>query len=107
MAAARKLATCAVLLEILLVSGGRAFRKGHDAKSAGEGARQPDPDDEQDGYEYGDREIEVSHADGSDFSIHQFLVSDDARDGNSGDESAGQEMARSKAMAADDHFNSE
>eukprot|EP00413_Alexandrium_margalefii_P024331 CAMPEP_0204569482 /NCGR_PEP_ID=MMETSP0661-20131031/37761_1 /ASSEMBLY_ACC=CAM_ASM_000606 /TAXON_ID=109239 /ORGANISM="Alexandrium margalefi, Strain AMGDE01CS-322" /LENGTH=230 /DNA_ID=CAMNT_0051577585 /DNA_START=62 /DNA_END=754 /DNA_ORIENTATION=- len=64
-----------------------------------------EPGDE---FEYGDREAQVSHGDASDFSVHQFLVDDDARDGaSSTDGDAGLEAARSRAQAADDHFNSE
>merc|ERR1719384_2173737 len=64
------------------------------------------PDDE---YEYGDREMAVSQGDSSDFSIHQFMTTDDGREGTpvSDDDSGEAEMARSKAEAADDHFNSE
>ena len=45
----------------------------------------------------------------SDFSVHHFLVNDDGREGSTatGDDSGSMEMARSAAVAADDHFNSE
>merc|ERR1712203_672675 len=68
-----------------------------------------DPDDESDDFEYGDREMAVSQGDSSDFSIHQFLTTDDGREGTpvSDDDSGAAEMARSAALAADDHFNSE
>jgi len=68
------------------------------------GLKQPD-----DNFEYGDREMAVSQGDSSDFSIHQFLTTDDGREGTpvSDDDSGEAEMARSAALAADDHFNSE
>jgi len=68
------------------------------------GLKQPD-----DNYEYGDREMAVSQGDSSDFSIHQFLTHDDGREGTSvsDDDTGNAEIARSKAEAADDHFNSE
>jgi len=68
------------------------------------GLKQPDDD-----YEYGDREMAVSQGDSSDFSIHQFLTQDDGREGTpvSDDDTGNAEIARSKAEAADDHFNSE
>jgi len=68
------------------------------------GLKQPDDD-----YEYGDREMAVSQGDSSDFSIHQFLTEDDGREGTpvSDDDTGNAEIARSKAEAADDHFNSE
>jgi len=51
----------------------------------------------------------VSQEDSSDFSPHQFLAHDDGREGTStNDDDSGEiEMARSKALEADDHFNSE
>jgi len=60
-------------------------------------------------YEYGDRESAVSQGDSSDFSLHQFLTEDDGRVGTStnNDDSGEAEMAKSKALAADDHFDSE
>jgi len=68
--------------------------------------RQPDDGDS---FEYGDKEVAVSAADSSDFSMHQFLNADDGREGisDTDDDSGATEMARSRAMAADDHFNSE
>merc|ERR1719461_2356192 len=62
-----------------------------------------------DDFEYGDRERAVSGADSSDFSIHQFLNVDDGREGSSvvDDDSGEADMARARAMASDDHFNSE
>mmetsp|Transcript_122744 Transcript_122744/g.274018 ORF Transcript_122744/g.274018 Transcript_122744/m.274018 type:complete len:138 (+) Transcript_122744:112-525(+) len=68
-------------------------------------------DDDNDEYEYGDREANARNADSSDFSVHQFLERDDGRDGsdNSGDADGGAaaEMARSKALAAEDKFDTE
>merc|ERR1719410_1477332 len=68
-----------------------------------------DPDDVGDGFEYGDKEMAVSQGDSSDFSIHQFLTQDDGREGSpvSDDDTGNAEILRSKAVAADDHFNSE
>merc|ERR550525_1297067 len=67
-----------------------------------------DPDDDSDQFEYGDREMAVSQGDQSDFSLHQFLETDDGRDGSStsDDESGNTEIAKEHALAADDHFNS-
>ena len=44
-----------------------------------------------------------------DFAVHQFLVYDDGREGSAatGDDSGSVELARSAAVAADDHFNSD
>merc|ERR1719326_594287 len=67
-------------------------------------------DDWSDGYEYGDRESNARNEDSSDYSVHQFLATDDARDGpsSSGDDSdAAAEVRRSRELAAQDHFNSE
>uniref|UniRef100_A0A7S4RVB6 Uncharacterized protein n=1 Tax=Alexandrium monilatum TaxID=311494 RepID=A0A7S4RVB6_9DINO len=97
-----RLLVCSLLV-LLSLATRTSVRKGHAARSA----RQPEGGDE---YEYGDRESEVSHGDASDFSVHQFLVDDDARDGSSstdGDRSIATEMARQRAYAAADHFNSE
>jgi len=71
--------------------------------------RRQNPADVSDAYEYGDREMAVSQGDTSDFSVHQFLDKDDGREGTStdSDDSVEIEMARSKALATDDHFNSE
>ena len=68
------------------------------------GSKQPEDD-----FEYGDREMAVSQGDSSDFSIHQFLTQDDGREGTpvSDDDSGNAEIARNRAEAADDHFNSE
>jgi len=67
-----------------------------------------DPDDG-DNFEYGDKEMAVSQGDQSDFSLHQFLVQDDGRDGSptSDDDSGNAQIAKEHALAADDHFNSE
>merc|ERR1719486_713236 len=74
-------------------------------------AKKQDPDDDNDdGYEYGDREMNARNEDSSDYSVHQFLAVDDARDGpsSSGDDGdAAAEVRRSREMAAQDHFNSE
>merc|ERR1719333_1568171 len=70
----------------------------------------PGMDDYGDGYEYGDREANARNEDSSDYSVHQFLAVDDARDGpsSSGDDSdAAAEVRRSRELAAQDHFNSE
>jgi len=61
-----------------------------------------------DAYEYGDREMAVGHGDSSDFSVHQFLATDDGREGTPDTDDSGEaDMQRSAALAADDHFNSE
>jgi len=70
----------------------------------------PDPDaEDNDNFEYGDREMAVSQADQSDLSLHQFLENDDGRDGSptSDDDSGDAELAKEHALAADDHFDSE
>jgi hypothetical protein len=65
-------------------------------------------DDDSDGYEYGDKEFHARDADSSDYSVHQFLTTDDGRDGpKSGDDDQAFEMRRSQALAKEDHFNSE
>uniref|UniRef100_A0A7S4RSV5 Uncharacterized protein n=1 Tax=Alexandrium monilatum TaxID=311494 RepID=A0A7S4RSV5_9DINO len=101
MAAVRFIA-CAFLVLLSLASAGRSFRKGHAAK----GRQSPDDEDE---FEYGDKEMQVSKGDASDFSVHQFLVDDDARVATPSVDSAStaESIARDKAYAADDHFNSE
>merc|ERR1719296_578944 len=64
-----------------------------------------------DGYEYGDREANARNEDSSDYSVHQFIAVDDARDGpqSTGDDAAAAKAAihRSTELASDDHFNSE
>merc|ERR1719468_1201915 len=70
----------------------------------------PDLDTENnDGFEYGDKERAVSQGDQSDFSLHQFLENDDGRQGSStsDDDSGNAEIAKERALAADDHFDSE
>merc|ERR1719382_868109 len=61
--------------------------------------------------EYGDRSNHEKDEDSSDFSIHQFLVSDDGRDGpssgNGDDKDVANEAKRRQALAREDHFNSE
>merc|ERR1719201_2188921 len=67
-----------------------------------------DDDDSGDGYEYGDREFHARDADSSDYSVHQFLTADDGRDGTkSDDDDQGFVMRRERALAKEDHFNSE
>merc|ERR1719225_1741768 len=68
-----------------------------------------DPDEDNDDFEYGDKEMAVSHGDQSDFSLHQFLEQDDGRQGSStsDDDSGDAEIAKEHAEAADDHFDSE
>merc|ERR1719479_333993 len=63
-----------------------------------------DPDDMSDQFEYGDKEMAVSQADASDFSLHQFAEQDDGRDGSStsDDDTGDAEIAKQHAMAADD-----
>jgi len=71
--------------------------------------RQDPDEDDSDGFEYGDKEMAVSQADQSDFSLHQFLEHDDGREGSStsDDDSGNAEIAKEHALAADDHFDSE
>merc|ERR1712151_884935 len=67
-------------------------------------------DDYGDGYEYGDREANARNEDSADYSVHQFLVNDDARDGPASDGDDGDVAAkvrRSRELASQDHFNSE
>jgi hypothetical protein len=65
-------------------------------------------DDDGDGYEYGDREFHARDADSSDYSVHQFLTTDDGRDGpKMDDDDQAFAMRRSQALAKEDHFNSE
>jgi len=69
-----------------------------------------DPDaEDNDDFEYGDKEMAVSQGDQSDFSLHQFLEQDDGRQGSStsDDDSGDAEIAKDHALAADDHFDSE
>merc|ERR1719264_1700026 len=51
----------------------------------------------------------VSQGDQSDFSLHQFLETDDGRQGSStsDDDSGNAEIVKERALAADDHFDSE
>merc|ERR1740121_84454 len=70
----------------------------------------PGDDDGGDGYEYGDREMNARNEDSADYSVHQFLATDDARDGpvSTGDDAdAAAEVRRSRELASQDHFNSE
>merc|ERR1740138_20316 len=67
-----------------------------------------DDDDDGDGFEYGDREFHARDADSSDYSVHQFLTTDDGRDGTKdADDDQAFVMRRSQALAKEDHFNSE
>jgi len=65
--------------------------------------------EDNDNFEYGDKEMAVSQGDQSDFSLHQFLENDDGRQGSStsDDDSGNAEIAKERALAADDHFDSE
>jgi len=70
----------------------------------------PDMDaEDNDNFEYGDKEMAVSQGDQSDFSLHQFLENDDGRQGSStsDDDSGDAQIAKERALAADDHFDSE
>merc|ERR550514_2316180 len=80
-------------------------------------ARQPMDDDDDDGdhFEHGDM-LANRHVDPSDFSVHQFLASDEARgvagseeeQGDSdGDDGATAELARRQAEAKNNDFGSE
>merc|ERR1740121_273043 len=72
--------------------------------------RQMPGEDYGDGYEYGDREMNARNEDSADYSVHQFLANDDARDGpvSTGDDAdAAAEVRRSRELASQDHFNSE
>merc|ERR550514_517367 len=79
-------------------------------------ARQPMLDDDDgDEFEHGDALMNSRHVDPSDYSVHQFLASDDARgikgsdeeDSNAdGDDGAAAEVARNQAEARNDDFGS-
>merc|ERR1719412_3462554 len=73
--------------------------------------RQRLPEDEEDEpeFEYGDKEFHARDADSSDYSVHQFLTTDDGRDSpkSGDDDDQAFEMRRSQALAKEDHFNSE
>merc|ERR1740127_423549 len=65
-------------------------------------------DELDDDYEYGDKEFHARDADSSDYSVHQFLTTDDGRDGpKMDDDDQAFAMRRSQALAKEDHFNSE
>merc|ERR1719157_201245 len=68
-------------------------------------------DDDGDEFEHGDMEANARAEDPSDYSVHQFLAHDDGREGSDSsgdsDDGAAAEMAKNKAMAAQDHFDSE
>jgi hypothetical protein len=80
------------------------------AKKQRKSRRQMPGEDYGDGYEYGDREMNNRNEDSADYSVHQFLANDDARDGpvSTGDDAdAAAEVRRSRELASQDHFNSE
>merc|ERR1719454_1225919 len=68
-------------------------------------------DDNVDEYEHGDIEANARNEDPSDYSVHQFLAHDDGREGSDdsgdADDGAAAEIAKNKAMAKEDHFDSE
>jgi len=74
-------------------------------------AKQPMDDDDGDEFEHGDMEANARAEDPSDYSVHQFLAHDDGREGSDdsgdSDDGAAAEMAKNKAMAKEDHFDSE
>jgi hypothetical protein len=74
-------------------------------------AKQPMDDDDGDEYEHGDMEANARNEDPSDYSVHQFLAHDDGREGSDdsgdSDDGAAAEIAKNKAMAKNDHFDSE
>merc|ERR1719469_1136528 len=61
-----------------------------------------------DGYEHGSTEMHARDADSSDYSVNQFLGTDDARDAPDMTASISPEagMSRQRAMRDDDHFGS-
>lgn len=65
------------------------------------------PPDADDGYEYGDNEAHARDADSSDYSVHQFIATDDGRDGPKIGDDQAFALRRAQAMAKEDHFNSE
>jgi len=73
--------------------------------------RQPMDDDDGDEFEHGDMEANARAEDPSDYSVHQFLAHDDGREGSDdsgdSDDGAAAEIAKNKAMAKEDHFDSE
>merc|ERR1719379_2958102 len=90
----------------------RVNRKGKKARISKRKLPGMDDDDDDadggDGFEYGDREFHARDADSSDYSVHQFLTTDDGRDGTkSDDDDQAFTMRRSQALAKEDHFNSE
>merc|ERR1719353_1617217 len=68
-------------------------------------------DDDNDEYEHGDLEANARNEDPSDYSVHQFLAHDDGREGSDdssdADDGAAAEIAKNKALAKQDHFDSE
>mmetsp|Transcript_97530 Transcript_97530/g.262024 ORF Transcript_97530/g.262024 Transcript_97530/m.262024 type:complete len:112 (+) Transcript_97530:93-428(+) len=99
---------CLALARLLLVSSLALEAAATRLRAAG-GERQPGGITVN-GYEYGDREANVRTNDVSDYSVHQFLVADDARDGpssSSDDTNVAAKERRARAVASQDHFNSE
>jgi hypothetical protein len=77
-------------------------------RSKVQGSKKIPGDDDDADYEYGDKEVHARDADSSDYSVHQFLTTDDGRDTpKSGDDDQAFEMRRSQALSKEDHFNSE
>jgi len=73
--------------------------------------KQPMDDDDGDEFEHGDMEANARAEDPSDYSVHQFLAHDDGREGSDdsgdSDDGAAAEIAKNKALAKEDHFDSE
>merc|ERR1719188_510826 len=69
----------------------------------------PGQEDDQEGYEYGDREAAASDADSSDYSAEQFLATDDGRDpiSKTANFDAKTMAQRQAILASEDHFDSE
>ena len=67
--------------------------------------------DEGDEFEHGDLEANARAEDPSGYSVHQFLAHDDGREGSDdsgdADDGAAAEIAKNKALAKEDHFDSE
>merc|ERR1719272_1527458 len=64
-----------------------------------------------DQFEHGDMEANARAEEPSDYSVHQFLAHDDGREGSDSsgdsDDGAAAEMAKNKALATEEHFDSE
>jgi len=65
--------------------------------------------DASDEYESGDADMAVNQGDSSDFSVHHFPTDNDGREGTStsDDDSGDAEIAKTKTLAADHHFDTE